>query len=325
MAGRPLGLCLLAVPLLALSTLRWIRLSGLQPDPRDRLLYLAFTLVSWPVLVALRHQQLTLLVFLITAAAAALVSNRLTPAGIFLGLLLFKPQLVVLLLLWLLTRAILLRQSRLLLAFLVTAGVQLLASFVLRPAWLQQWLAALANYRRYTAGVPSLQIFFGRSFGGLLLGVVALVALAALVRTLKRQDSLALSLAILLALTVALLPASIHWIYNQVLLIPGLFFLIAVEPASRAATIARSLTLFCLAASCVAVPFSVFVESLTHPSALADFLPYLNLLLPSFVAVALALAATTRADWPALQPRSDPPVRLQTAALCGAKAAVPLP
>jgi hypothetical protein len=92
-----------------------------------------------------------------------------------------------------------------------------------------------------------------------------------------------------LALPVALVPTSPHWIYNQVLLLPGCLILIHTKPERLGIGIARTAALICLAWGFVAVPIAVLAESLQKPGMLWDFLPYLNPGLPVFLSLTLAL------------------------------------
>jgi hypothetical protein len=256
-----------------------------------------FSITSWPMFVALRHQQLTLvaLVF-ITAGCFSLYRGKYGIAGVLLGLSTIKPQLSVLLILWVCIRAAMKREWRLPVCLFGTTCLLFLGSEWRHEGWVREWIGAMANYRRYTSGQPSLEIYFGKWVGdGLLLFVLGL-SCAALWRLRNCDDdspNLGLSLALVLALTVAFCPTNVHWLYNQVLLLPGCLYLIFVQQQAHPAAAARKSALWFLAASFLALPVAVIVETVTKPSLFWDLFPYMNLFLPSVVAIALARAATS--------------------------------
>ncbi len=307
---------LLAIPAIALATVLWLRILGIRPPPLQHLVYALFVLGSWPFMVALRHCQLTLLALaLVTAACFAMHREKPALAGFLLGLATFKPQLVAPVLLWLIVRAILEREWRLPASLTVTLAAVLGVCQLLQPGWFAKWLKGIAAYHLYTHSHPSLQIFFGPTLGNLLLAAVSGISLLALYRLRLAPASSAefgLAVSLALAVTTAIIPTNLPWVYNQALLLPGCLYLVALRPASTVVRRTRTLALFFLAISYLAVCLSAFFETVIRPTDFWDFLPYANLLLPSLVAIALASAALAKSKRAAAaeEPRSSAPATL---------------
>ena len=301
---------LCAVPVLAACAFGWLRIFGSTLSKRRELLLLALVFASWPMLIALRHQQLTLLaVVFLSSGCIALARNRPALAGALFACTAIKPQAAALLLLWVMLRAAFLREWRLPAAFLAVVATEFLAANWLRPSWLQEWLGAVADYHHYTGGSPSLCIFFGAQVGGFLLGAVVLLALAAILRNFQRlaePRAIGISASLLLAITCALLPTGMAWVYNQTLLLPGCLFMVIVQPQTRAARALRNAALLCLACNYVLLLFTVFGETVTGPNNGWDYLPYFNQFLPSLIAVALATYVLTEAPMPAMTLQREP-------------------
>lgn len=122
-----------------------------------------------------------LVAFLEILTVWALVKKRDHLAGVALAISTIKPQMgfliVPLLLLW----ALRARRWRFLMMFAVVMGALLLASFLLQPSWLADWLAQLALYPSYTAlGSPVwiiTQYYLGLGSAAELVVDAALIAL----------------------------------------------------------------------------------------------------------------------------------------------------
>jgi hypothetical protein len=286
-------------------TLLWLRMLDISFSRWRAAAYFAAALVSWPTLVALRHQQLTLvaLVFL-SCGVYAQQRKHSFAAGVLLACATIKPQFVGLAILWCLARAIFRREWRLPAWFSAALTFLFLAAELLHRGWVTEWVVALNDYHRYTHSRPSLTIFFGTTVGATLLLAMALFSLAALARALPRHPSsrqFALEISLALALGVAVCPTNIHWIYNQTLLLPGCFYLVGcgvLEGTPRPSK-SRVVAFWFLGVSLLSVPLAVLGESLTGPSSGWDFLPYMNLLLPCVLSVALAAALAAKRTGPA--------------------------
>jgi hypothetical protein len=292
-----------ALPALTAASLFWLRFTRAAQAWHHRFFYLAFTFCSWPMLVALRHQQLTLLALvLVSLGTFALAKDRTLLSGVGFALATLKPQVALVLLAWLFLRCLRLREWRLPAAFLLTLAALVAAAEWLHHGWLGEWFAAAADYRLYTGGRLSLSILFGNSVGAALTGAIVLFSLVPLWRAMRSSSpQLGIALALLLALTVLLLPTGAAWVYNQTLLLPGCLILFALPPTTATARVTRTLAACCLGLSYALVPLAVLGEQLTGPGTRWDYLPYLNFVLPGFLA--LALAALLSSPINACEPR----------------------
>jgi hypothetical protein len=86
--------------------------------------------------------------------------------------------------------------------------------------------------------------------------------------------------------------------------LPGCLFVIAVQPHSEAARLSRSAAIFCLKLNYFLLFCAIIGETVSKPNMGWDFLPYFNLFLPSFIAVALAMSALTDAPVRASRPQA---------------------
>jgi hypothetical protein len=286
-------LFLLLMPLLMAATVpAWLR--ALQiPVTRRRLAILTLlTLVSWPMMWALRQCQFTLAVAAFLAAGCLLLTLRRDAlAGIVLALAAIKPQLAGPLLLWLCVWSLLHRRWSLLAGFLTTSAALLAAAQILSPTWISGWLAVLRDYPHYTHAQPMLQQLFGVWLGAALMLILAALAVATLWRSRHAPDFTP-SAALLLAVTLALIPTTMPQSYNLVLLLPAVLLLLHTPKSSGYPELTRRIALFFVALEFALVPIAVLGETLTGPRYLWDNLALLNLLLPASVALALLTMMT---------------------------------
>lgn len=275
---------------LAISVPLWFRIAGLRPSSTVIAPCVGLSLVSWPVIIALRHQQLSLLIpVLICASCILLCKNYDLGAGLLLGIATIKPQLTLICIPWLLIWAGSQRRWRFCFASLAsTAGLCLAGDLLLR-SWVTDWLAALRDYRVYTASQPSLQEVLGKT--GLiilfLLGALSIIALWKARKSAPASPEFCAAVSLSLAMAVCLYPTNIHWIYNQVALIPGCLFLFCFRPRTLIEKGAQSMSIFFIALPFVLLVLATLVETLSKPSFLTDFLPYENPLLPFTLSVYL--------------------------------------
>lgn len=104
---------------------------------------------SWRGLIL--GQPAIVVYFLEVLAIWALVKKRDRMAGVALALSTIKPQMGFLIVPFLVLWGLHNRRWQFLLPFGVTLGVLLLASFILLPSWLSDWLTQLGLYTSYTA------------------------------------------------------------------------------------------------------------------------------------------------------------------------------
>ena len=220
------------VILTSAGTLLWLRVLR-WPAPASTLTKISLvvlTLGSLDVVQGLKLQQMSLLVAgLIVIAIMLLVADYPVAAGILLAVATIKPQLVVLLLLWLAiwTVADWRRRYRWAVAFLATMAILLAASEWYLPHWILRFWQAVREYRQYTGARSVLDNLVGPPWSWAL-EVLALAALLVACYRERRQDAntyaFAFTVSLALAITVLLVPITAT--YNQVLLIPALLLLL---------------------------------------------------------------------------------------------------
>lgn len=295
------------IPLLALSFWSCVRFLEL-PFTRSRTaLVVLLCLSSWPVVFALRLLQPTLLAASLVFLACFLLSRqRPIPAGILLAVATFKPQLVVLLIAFLLLWTALRRLWSFLASFALTSAVLLLWTEIILPGWIPHWLGALHRFQTSYGTVPLEPVFghyAGRAVTYLILGLSGW-AVWRMRHASPRSAEFALCVALILAATDCANYALPVMNYNHILLIPGCLLLVfGKESINQYADLGRRLALATVAWGFAAVPIAVLGESLSHPSPYWDILPFLNPLLPALVSVALLL----RTPWAAARARATRP------------------
>jgi hypothetical protein len=193
------------------------------------LIAIALTLGSFPALQGLKLQQLSLLVVaLISAAMALLVSGRLFAAGTTLAIASIKPQLVVpiaaCLLLWALSD--LRRRQRLVWGLGGGMVALLIGAEILLPGWFGNFLAAAHDYRNYAGGMSMLDVLL-TPWWGRLLTVLIVVAVAAICWRSREEEAgspmFTVVIALVLAVTVIIIPMFAP--YNYILSLPSLLLM----------------------------------------------------------------------------------------------------
>lgn len=217
------------VILTSASILLWLRVLRWSLPPVVQLSLLVLTLGSTAVMQGLKLQQMSLLVAgLIAIAMALLVADHLAAAGILLAIATIKPQLVVLLLLWLAiwTTADWRRRYWLAISFLVTMAILMAGSLWYLPDWISRFWHAIHEYQRYTGAISVMDSLIGTPWSWPL----ELLAFAAMIGACWRErrqaantGAFALTFSLVLAVTILLVPTCAP--YNQVLLIPALLLL----------------------------------------------------------------------------------------------------
>jgi hypothetical protein len=216
--------------LMSAVTLLWLRLLLWTTPPSIQLSLIALTLGSLGMMQGLRLQQISLLVAVLVAVAAAfLITDHSVAAGVVLAFATIKPQLVVLLLTWLFiwTVSDWRRRYAWLVSFLATMAVLTAASEWYLPHWIPRFWHAIREYQRYT-GTTSL---FGLLIGGSLGRVLELVTFAVFLTICWRErhrpvtsPAFAMMFCLVLATTILVVPT--YGPYNQVFLIPAALILV---------------------------------------------------------------------------------------------------
>jgi hypothetical protein len=220
-----LGLTVATVPLW-LGMLRWrLPLWG-------RATAVILTIGSLPVIQGLKLQQMTLLVLALLAVAMVLfVSKRPLAAGFMLALATIKPQLVWLLLIWLIIWMMADWRHRYhwAVSFLLTMTVLLAASEWYLSDWIPRFFQAVHEYRTYTEAasvfdrmVPAPWSLFLR-----LLTAAAVVHVCWKNRKYAEEThEFAATVSLMLVVTIIITVVSKYAVYNQTMLLPALLLII---------------------------------------------------------------------------------------------------
>jgi hypothetical protein len=215
--------------LTAASALIWVHALGWRSSFRVRIVVVILALGNLAVMQGLKLEQMSLLVAgLLAIAILLLMRDHQIGAGVVLAFATIKPQLVVLLLLWLGIWMLgdLRQRYRWAASFLAVMAIQIAAAEWYLPHWIPRFWLAIREYRHYTGAISVLKACCGPWIGRTLelLAFVLLMRICwkernppAATRTFARMASL------VLAFTVLLIPTDS--VYNQVLLIPALLVL----------------------------------------------------------------------------------------------------
>src|SRR5262249_8231556 len=135
------------------GTLLWLHALDWRPAWQWNCAALFLIMASYPALEALFVGQIGLLVaFLLAATFAALRTDRLLLAGVFLAMSAMKPQLMALVTLYLVVWALQdwRLRKRFIYGFSLTFAFLISASLIVLPHWISSWVHALLAYRHYT-------------------------------------------------------------------------------------------------------------------------------------------------------------------------------
>lgn len=216
--------------LTALTIPLWMRALGLVRGS-TALVWIVFTLGSYPAVQGLKLQQLTLLVCaLLAGCAAALSSGLLAFAGVLLAVATIKPQLAAIPAAWLAiwTLSGWRERKRLAWAFSGTMALLLGGAQLLLPGWLGKFRHATSAYLQYTGGGKSvLDVGLGAETGKFLTALM--LAALGIFLWLRRRDSqsspgFAQTFAVVLAFSLVVIPT--YAPYNQLLLLPALMLIV---------------------------------------------------------------------------------------------------
>lgn len=191
---------------------------------------LTLTLGSLAVMQGLKLQQMSLLVAGVVAIALTLlVTDHPIAAGILLALATIKPQLVLLLLAWLVIWSLAdwRRRYQWAVSFLATMAILMAVSEWYLPHWISRFWQAVREYESYTGAMSVVDKLTGPAWSRAL-GLLAFAAMLCACWSERRQaantGAFAFTLGLVLATTVLLVPT--YAPYNQVLLIPALLLLV---------------------------------------------------------------------------------------------------
>lgn len=288
----------------AASLVFWLRALQLSFSRATLAAAIFLTLGSYPVLEGLFALQPGLLVgAALSMSVAALFRERHLLAGILLALGTVKPQLVLLLALWLLlwSASDWNRRKGFALGLILTTALLFLMSELVLPGWFFGWWHSLAGYSRYTLP-PLTELVLGK-FLGTAVGLAMLMLAGAIGWRTRRQPaasaSFALAVSFVLAVTVILLPTG-GAVYDQVVLLPAILWLgargdviVKSSPPIRVMALCALIALFWQwFVGCGVTIASLFWPGLTNndavlvfPTRMAAPLPFVVISLLSFFVV----------------------------------------
>jgi hypothetical protein len=217
-----LGLLLV---LTAASVLLWLRALQWRVSVTAKLLWIILVLGSFPAIQGFKLQQLTLLVAaLLAAAMACLVQRWFVIAGILLAIATIKPQLMLLVAIWMVIwiSGNWRERRRLFWSAAACMAVLLAGSEFLLPGWIAEFRRAMASYYQYTGGGRSILDESISPMWGRIASVVLVLALMILLWKVRRERegtrAFQWSMAAVLATALTIVPMFAP--YNQVLLVP---------------------------------------------------------------------------------------------------------
>jgi len=218
-----LGLTLITVPL-------WPRVLSWSVPLWGYASLAIFTIGSLVFVEGLLLQQIALFVFpLLLFAMLLLAADHAIPAGVLLAFTTIKPQLVWLLLLWLMiwTLADWRRRYRWAVSFLITMLILCVASEWYLPHWIPRFWQALREYRSFTGEKSVTDELIAAPWSRILEFSAFAFCLHACWRERRQavnSDAFAYTLSLVLAITVLVVPS--YGLYNQLLLIPAVLVML---------------------------------------------------------------------------------------------------
>jgi hypothetical protein len=223
------------ISLICASVVGWLGALRWSASTSTICILICLTLGSMPVVQGIELQQLTLVVTSMLVICALLLANgKFALAGVLLGLTTIKPQLVLPLMAWLTLWSVSdwRRRKNFLLGFILTLAILFAAAEWVLPGWMNEFAHAVGAYRQYSHAASLFDNLINRKVGLQLSIAVALMAAAICWRL--RHDSeqsprFVFVFALILAVTVAIVPSIST--YNQLLLLPGILFLVGDGPS----------------------------------------------------------------------------------------------
>ena len=210
----------------------WLWLGALDWRPgRGPTVALVVLGASMPpaIQTALLHQPTAWFAALMAGAGVALVRKHYTLAGALLALAAIKPQVSILLILWLILWAVSdwRRRGGLLVGFAGTGALLLIGSWLLLPGWVGAWLTLLQGYQVWAADAPILAAWLPPALvPGVQIGMGLALALLAGRSRHAAPGSLAFSLMLALTTLYSILLIAAWTAYNQIMLFPAALLLL---------------------------------------------------------------------------------------------------
>lgn len=219
----------LLVFLTAASAIVWLRIVHWTLPLWAQFSVIVLTLGSLAGMQGLKLQQITLFVAALMAAAIALLmADQGVMAGVLLAVCSVKPQLVFLLLVWLMiwTLGDWRHRYRWFAAYLLSMSILCTAGEWYLPHWIPQFWQAVREYQMYTNSMSVMAGLIGR--WSKLFELLAALALGTACwrerAVAASSDTFGIVVSMVLAVTILVEPTSSQ--YNQMLLIPAVMLLV---------------------------------------------------------------------------------------------------
>jgi len=291
--------------LMAASVPMWLRVLGIETTRRRLTILIFLTMVSWPMVWALRLGQATLVVAAFLVLGCYLLkSGRDVGAGVFFALATLKPQLAVPLIVWAAVWALQHRRWKFPATLAAAFSLLVLTAQWMLPGWVSRWIYGMGAYSQEIGTLPSLPQFFGPIAGWALLVALVSGSIVALWRMRScsvNSPEFGAAIGLTLAVTICLLPAHVGGIYNHVLLLPAVLLIIHATSAISETAVWRGIAIKFVMIGFAVMPLAALGATLWPRMEVWMMLPFWNFLLPSVVVAELILA-TTRAVRTASQP-----------------------
>jgi hypothetical protein len=270
----------------------WIQICGLSISTRRTAVLLILISCSWPAIWGYRVQQPTLLVLAISSATCFLLQREYpVAAGALLAFATIKPQVVTLLILWLLVAAIIESRWRFIAAFFLSLTTLVFAAEAIVRGWISRWFAAALTYGHETSRQSLLTLIFHRQLG-LIVTVLLAIWVCVILRKLTSRISDPLkygsAAALVLAFTSCTIPTSLWMAFNPLLLIPAVLLLFGEQRRPMPPFV--TLSLAAASFEVLAAPFCVLLSLFTGYRLLLAWLPFFGAFVPVVITLALALA-----------------------------------
>ena len=285
---------LLGEPLLAAASWAWMRLC--LPDSTRTQMFVAvvFSISSWPAVCA--SWQPTVLILALAAISVLLFSRGFDVVpGVMLALSTVKPNLIALLIAWLLLSAFARRRFRFVIAFGSSLSLLLLGSLLLVPGWIPRWIRVVGVYS-LSSGKHALPVdLFGPRIGFAVLTFLLGAILYRLIRIgmpAPRSPAFAQAIALLLAGTAWAIPSNPWMLYNNLLLVPAVLLLYPWRPARETTAFFRAVAAGALVVSLGLGPLCAVLTSVVGYTPFVALLPsVVNFILPLAIAPAILSCA----------------------------------
>lgn len=293
------------------TVLLWCFVLNVRLSVIERSAMILFAMSAVPVLEGLYALQTSLIVGLLVAVAIFLIRRQqLFVAGALLALATVKPQLILLLMVWLSAWTVASWRDRknLMIGFVGTTAVLLGVTTLVSPDWFTGWMHSVHEYRRICP--PPLAEFVLGRLAGLATSLI-LVGAASVVgwREMRKgadSDGFVLATVLIIAVAVLVLPSTIA-VYDQFLLFPAVVWLYAQRenywariPLRWLARITAGALAWQWVAACAILVISLLApatgnrpEILLIPLRTAASVPFGVVGLISFVALGQRLRATS--------------------------------